>query len=155
MGILTRLRNKLKVVGGGQPQAPTRVKREPPPPPSHPQPDPEEEFGAASPRGDEDPLLFIERIVKENRLVLFMKGTPSAPQCGFSANAVGVLSGFDVDPYTFDVLSDPDVRESVKQYSSWPTIPQVYIDGNFVGGSDILMQLHESGELATLMAGAD
>jgi monothiol glutaredoxin len=80
-----------------------------------------------------------------------MKGTPGAPACGFSAGAAGILGSYGKPMFTFDVLSDGDVREGVKQYSNWPTIPQVFINGEFVGGADIIKQLHESGELRTML----
>ena len=94
----------------------------------------------------------IDELVKQNRIMLFMKGTKFFPQCGFSARAVGVLRHLDASFETFDVLGDMSVREGIKAYSSWPTIPQLYIDGEFVGGSDIMMELFESGELAKLVA---
>ncbi len=100
-----------------------------------------------------DPIQArIDELVKQNQIVLFMKGTKFFPQCGFSARAVGVLKHLDAKFETFDVLSDMGVREGIKAYSSWPTIPQLYIGGEFVGGSDIMMELFESGELAKLVA---
>jgi monothiol glutaredoxin len=94
----------------------------------------------------------IGEIVRGHRVVLFMKGSKVMPQCGFSARAVQVLSEHTNDFATVDVLKDPEVRQGIKEYSSWPTIPQCYVDGKFVGGSDILMELHQSGELAKLLA---
>ncbi len=95
---------------------------------------------------------FVDGMVKGNKLFLFMKGSPSSPQCGFSANAAGILQSYGVREIPhFDVLSDPDVRQGVKDYSDWPTIPQLYIGGEFVGGSDILTELHQSGELRGLL----
>lgn len=94
----------------------------------------------------------IDELVKQNRIMLFMKGTKFFPQCGFSARAVGVLRHLDASFETFDVLSDMSVREGIKAYSSWPTIPQLYIGGEFVGGSDIMMELFENGELAKMVA---
>ena len=79
-----------------------------------------------------------------------MKGSPEMPLCGFSANAAGILSSYGEFSH-FDVISDPDVRQGIKDYSTWPTLPQIYVQGEFVGGSDILAQLHNSGELATLI----
>ncbi|MEC7240585.1 MAG: Grx4 family monothiol glutaredoxin [Myxococcota bacterium] len=93
----------------------------------------------------------MAEVVKANPVTLFMKGSPKAPQCGFSASAAGILGSYGVPFHTVDVLIDPDVREQVKTFSSWPTLPQVYIGGEFVGGSDILGQLHESGELKGLI----
>jgi monothiol glutaredoxin len=94
----------------------------------------------------------IEGIVKGSDVVLFMKGNKFFPQCGFSARAVGILQQSGASFETVDVLSDPEIREGVKQYSSWPTIPQLYIRGEFVGGSDIMMELYENGELKKLLA---
>jgi len=85
-----------------------------------------------------------------------MKGTPSAPQCGFSRTSVQILGLQGVDPQkfaAFNVLEDPELRQGIKEFSDWPTIPQLYVDGEFVGGSDILVGLHQSGELATMLGG--
>jgi monothiol glutaredoxin len=90
----------------------------------------------------------IERAVSENPVVLYMKGSRLRPQCGFSARVVEILDGFLTDYLTVDVLADPALREGIKEYSSWPTIPQLYVRGEFVGGSDIVAALLESGELA-------
>lgn len=95
----------------------------------------------------------VEQIVKSNDVVLFMKGNKFFPQCGFSARAIGILQQAGTRFETVDVLADPDIRQGVKDYSSWPTIPQLYIRGEFVGGSDIMMELHESGELLKKLAG--
>jgi monothiol glutaredoxin len=89
----------------------------------------------------------IDSLVAENPVVLFMKGTRSAPQCGFSASVVGILDGLLPDYATCDVLADPEIRNGIKQYSSWPTIPQLYVRGEFIGGCDIVRELHASGEL--------
>lgn len=95
----------------------------------------------------------IDAIVKGHKVVLFMKGTPDFPQCGFSMRAVQILRAAGApDVFAVNVLDDFDVREGVKQYSSWPTIPQLFVNGEFVGGSDIAMQLFESGELQKLIA---
>src|SRR5262245_21944856 len=90
----------------------------------------------------------IQRSIDENPVVLYMKGTRREPQCGFSARVVAILDGMLADYVTIDVLADPAVREGIKEFSSWPTIPQLYVRGEFVGGSDIVAALHESGELA-------
>ena len=90
--------------------------------------------------------------IRSHKIVLFMKGNALFPQCGFSARALHLLQQHG-EVHTVDVLADPEVREGIKQYSNWPTIPQAYIHGKFVGGSDILMELHERGELADLVAG--
>ena len=96
-----------------------------------------------------DPALRarIDALLAANRVVLFMKGQPDAPQCGFSAKAVGVLGGLGVDYAHVDVLSDPEIRDGIKLYGDWPTIPQLYIGGELVGGSDIIEQMANSGEL--------
>lgn len=97
-----------------------------------------------------DPALLsrIETLLQSNRVVLFMKGAPEAPQCGFSAKAVGVLNALLPEGYAHvNVLADADIREGIKQYGNWPTIPQLYIDGELVGGSDIVEQMASSGEL--------
>ncbi len=100
-----------------------------------------------------DPALHsrIETLLQSNRVVLFMKGQPSMPQCGFSAKAVGALSALDIDYAHVNVLADQDIREGIKAYGDWPTIPQLYIDGELVGGSDIIEQMSNSGELAALL----
>jgi monothiol glutaredoxin len=100
-----------------------------------------------------DPALRsrIESLLQSNRVVLFMKGQPNMPQCGFSAKAVGALSTLGVDYAHVNVLADQDIREGIKAYGDWPTIPQLYIDGELVGGSDIIEQMSNSGELASLL----
>jgi monothiol glutaredoxin len=100
-----------------------------------------------------DPALRsrIESLLQSNRVVLFMKGQPTMPQCGFSAKAVGALSALGVDYAHVNVLADQDIREGIKAYGDWPTIPQLYIDGELVGGSDIIEQMSNSGELASLL----
>jgi monothiol glutaredoxin len=89
----------------------------------------------------------IKETVTNNRVVLFMKGTPQFPQCGFSSRAIQILEACGTEYETVNVLSDIDVREGIKRYSNWPTIPQVYINGEFVGGSDILLSMYQNGEL--------
>jgi monothiol glutaredoxin len=96
----------------------------------------------------------IADIVKANDVVLFMKGTALFPQCGFSSRAIAILDRLGVQYETVDVLQDPEVRQGIKAYSDWPTIPQLYVRGEFVGGSDIMMEMYESGELQQLV-GAD
>jgi monothiol glutaredoxin len=93
----------------------------------------------------------IERDVKNNRVFLYMKGTPAFPQCGFSQRVVQILRHYGVDFASANVLEDMSIREGIKEYSNWPTIPQLYVGGEFVGGCDILMELHERGELATVL----
>ncbi|MDI1475562.1 Grx4 family monothiol glutaredoxin [Polyangium sp. y55x31] len=94
----------------------------------------------------------IQEIIDQNRVVLFMKGTKSFPQCGFSQRAVQILKSAGAEFVDVNVLKDPDIRQGIKEFSNWPTIPQVYIDGKFVGGSDILLEMQASGELAQLLA---
>lgn len=89
----------------------------------------------------------IDNLVKENKIMVFMKGTKLMPQCGFSNNAVQILNSLGVPFETFDVLSDNEIRQGIKEYSNWPTIPQVYINGEFIGGSDILVQLYQEEKL--------
>ena len=98
----------------------------------------------------------IGEIVNGNDVVLFMKGTALFPQCGFSSRAVAILDHLGVPFETVDVLQDPEIRGGIKEYSDWPTIPQLYVKGEFVGGSDIMMEMFESGELKQLVgAGAE
>ena len=93
----------------------------------------------------------IDEIVKNNAVVLFMKGTPLFPQCGFSSRAVTILEHLETPFETVDVLQDPEIRQGIKEYSDWPTIPQLYVKGEFVGGSDIMMEMFKSGELQQLV----
>jgi monothiol glutaredoxin len=102
----------------------------------------------------DDVLNKIEETVKNNKVMLYMKGTPDFPQCGFSAHTVEILKSYGFPFATEDVLADPAVRDGSKRHSQWPTIPQVYIDGQFVGGCDILHELHERGELEPLLKSA-
>ncbi len=89
----------------------------------------------------------IQNIIDENDVLLFMKGTPVMPQCGFSAAVVGVLSHMGIKYNSVNVLEDPEIREGIKEFSDWPTIPQLYVKKEFVGGCDIIREMHESGEL--------
>jgi len=93
----------------------------------------------------------ITEIVSDSDVVLFMKGTPLFPQCGFSSRAVSILDHCGVSYASVDVLQDQDIRQGIKAYSDWPTIPQLYVKGEFVGGSDIMMEMFEAGELKQLM----
>ena len=93
----------------------------------------------------------IDEMVKNHRVFLFMKGEPDFPQCGFSMRAVSIVRALGVDFGSFDVLSDMEIRQGIKEYANWPTIPQLYIDGKFVGGSDIMMEMWEAGELEDLV----
>ena len=93
----------------------------------------------------------IDELVKNNDIVLFMKGTALFPQCGFSSRAVAILDHLGVPFETVDVLQDPEIRQGVKEYSDWPTVPQLYVKGEFVGGSDIMMEMFQAGELQQLL----
>lgn len=96
----------------------------------------------------------IDQLVKGHDIVLFMKGTASFPQCGFSGRAIQILKASGVETRgltTVNVLEDPEIRQGIKDYSQWPTIPQLYVKGEFVGGSDIMMEMYESGELQQLI----
>ena len=93
----------------------------------------------------------IDEIVKNHDTVLFMKGTALFPQCGFSSRAVAILDHLGVAFETVDVLQDPEIRQGIKDYSDWPTVPQLYVKGEFVGGSDIMMEMFEAGELQQLL----
>ena len=95
----------------------------------------------------------IEQLVTGNEVLLFMKGSPLFPQCGFSSRAISILDHLGVTYETVDVLQDQDIRDGIKAYSDWPTVPQLYVKGEFVGGSDIMMEMFESGELKQLVAG--
>lgn len=95
----------------------------------------------------------IKDQVSKNRIVLYMKGSPDFPQCGFSANVVGILRACGVeDFYSVNVLENPDIRQGIKQFANWPTIPQLYVNGEFVGGSDILAEMYQKGELQKMLS---
>ena len=105
---------------------------------------------------DQNTQQRIDDLVKQNEVVLFMKGNASFPMCGFSGRAIQILKACGVDTksiQTVNVLEDPEVRQGIKEYSSWPTIPQLYVKGEFIGGSDIMMEMYESGELQKVIAG--
>jgi len=93
----------------------------------------------------------IDKLLKDNKVLVFMKGSKLMPQCGFSNNVVQILNTLGVSYETIDVLADSDIRQGIKEYSNWPTIPQVYINGEFVGGSDILIELYQNGELEQMV----
>src|SRR5579864_7592757 len=101
-----------------------------------------------------DARIRIEDLVKNHKVMLFMKGTRQIPACGFSNAVVQILKKEAVAFETFNILSDPEVRQGLKEYSSWPTFPQLFIDGKFVGGCDIVTELHQSGELSTELSTA-
>ncbi len=100
----------------------------------------------------EDVNTFIDNTVKSHDVVLFMKGTPEQPRCGFSGLVVQVLDHLGVDYVGVDVLQDGDLREGIKTYSDWPTIPQLYVKGEFIGGADIVREMFQSGELKTALS---
>jgi len=101
----------------------------------------------------DDANARIDALVKGSPVVLFMKGSPLFPQCGFSSRATAILQHLGVEFESVDVLQDQGIRQGIKAYSDWPTIPQLYVNGEFVGGSDIMMEMYESGELAQLFEG--
>ncbi len=153
MGIRDRIKRKLPILGSGgntpvstdsgSSMRPAAEKAEAPvwtPPPT-----------PKSPRGDQPVQEYLKEFTSENPLVLFMKGNPGNPQCGFSARASAILQSYGHDLAHFDVFLDPEVRNGVKEFSEWPTLPQVYLGGEFLGGSDILQQMHDSGELRELI----
>ena len=102
----------------------------------------------------EDVRSRIESLVKGNKVMLFMKGTKQFPACGFSSTVVQILKKEGVAFQTCNILADGDLRQAVKEYSSWPTYPQLYVDGKFVGGCDIVTELHQSGELSKELSAA-
>ena len=93
----------------------------------------------------------IDQLVNANKIMVFMKGSKLMPQCGFSNNVVQILNSLGVPYETVDILADQDVRQGIKEYSNWPTIPQIYINGEFVGGSDLAIELYQSGELQQMV----
>ncbi len=102
----------------------------------------------------DDVRAKIDEKVKKNKIMLYMEGTPDSPQCGFSAHTVEILKSYGYPFATEDVLADQEIREGIKRYSNWPTIPQVFINGKFIGGCDIVHELHERGELKPLLEDA-
>jgi monothiol glutaredoxin len=93
----------------------------------------------------------IEKILSENKIVLFMKGSPQFPQCGFSARATAILNECGAKFHSVDVLQDPEIREGIKVYGNWPTVPQLYVNKELIGGSDIMMEMFEAGELQPVL----
>jgi len=147
MGIRKKIKKRLPIFGRKSPvsTSPSEPNRSSPPSWMEPEPEPQ------SPRGDVPVQEFLEKVIAENKVVLFMKGSPAQPQCGFSANAAGILASYGQPFKHVDVIIDFDVREGIKDFSQWPTLPQIYIDGEFVGGSDILSEMHQDGSLAELL----
>ena len=101
-----------------------------------------------------DTLSQIKEQIESNPILIYMKGSPNLPQCGFSARAVGLLKECGVEFAFVDVLASPDIRQTLPQYANWPTFPQLYVKGELIGGSDILIELHEKGELQALLQAA-
>jgi len=93
----------------------------------------------------------IEDNIKGNKIFLYMKGTPNEPQCGFSAQVVAVLKTYNIPFETFDIFQDEEIRQGIKEFSDWPTIPQLYVNGEFIGGCDIITELHNNNELAPVL----
>lgn len=93
----------------------------------------------------------LDNLIQQNKILVFMKGNKLMPQCGFSNNVVQILNALGVPFETVDVLADYEIRQGIKEYSNWPTIPQVYVNGQFVGGSDILIEMYQSGELQQMV----
>jgi len=93
----------------------------------------------------------IEALIKSSKIVLFMKGNVEMPQCGFSANSVAILKSLGVSFKTFNILNDPEIRQGIKEYSNWPTFPQLYINNQLIGGNDIITEMYQSGELQDLL----
>ncbi|MDP3727837.1 MAG: Grx4 family monothiol glutaredoxin [bacterium] len=100
---------------------------------------------------NEETKKQIEDMIKKNKIFIFMKGTPDAPECGFSMRTIEILKSYKVEFGYFNILEDEEIRQAVKEYSNWPTIPQVYINGRFIGGCDITEELHKSGKLKKLI----
>jgi len=99
----------------------------------------------------EDVAKKIESQIANNKVILYMKGSRDMPQCGFSARVVNILNSYGVDYESVDVLSDPEIRQGIKDYSNWPTIPQLYVNGQFIGGCDICVEMDQNGELGGLI----
>lgn len=93
----------------------------------------------------------IKKMVTDNKIILFMKGTAQAPQCGFSASVIHILNQYDVPYETINALSNPEIRQGIKTFSNWPTLPQLYVNGEFIGGCDIVTEMHENGEFKDII----
>ena len=100
---------------------------------------------------DDNVRQKIENDLKNNKVMLYMKGTPEAPQCGFSAQVVAILKEYDVPFKSFNILADESIRQGLKEYSNWPTFPQLYVNKELIGGCDIVTELHQNGELGKIL----
>jgi monothiol glutaredoxin len=148
MGIRSRIKSLLPIIGGDAPAPRPAATYNPPPRREPPAPEP-------PPRSADEVKADIDALVKAHPVVLFMKGSPNAPMCGFSAKVASILQGQGVLIESRDVLADPVLREAIKEYSDWPTLPQLYIGGEFVGGSDIVLEMDASGELEQALKAAN
>ncbi len=144
MGLRDKIKRRLPIIGGRSVPPPSAAAPRPRPPAADFTPEWEE---PASPRGEQPVAEFLKEFTTTNKIAIFMKGSPDAPKCGFSANAAGILATYGKPMAHFDVFLDPEVRSGIKEFSQWPTLPQIYVGGEFLGGSDILAQMHQSGEL--------
>ena len=154
MGIRKKIIKRLPIFGRGQAEAAQRASQPMSTESSTSQSAPVEPVAPKLPRGERTPVEYIEHMIQENPVVLFMKGSPEQPMCGFSANAVGILSGLGKPFAHVDVIADYEVREAVKTFSQWPTLPQIYIGSEFIGGSDILRQMSGDGSLKEMVESA-
>ncbi len=145
MGILRRIKNRLPIVGGSDEKRPAATYTPPPRKEAAPPPPPPPAMSA------EEVQAEIDAAVKANPVLIYMKGTPNAPQCGFSAAVVDIFQQLGVPFETRNVLADPAIRQGIKDYTDWPTIPQVFVGGEFIGGCDITVEMSENGELKTLV----
>ena len=150
MGIRKKIIKKLPIFGRGQATAMERATSVQTPSNTS-QPNPIEPPKPKHARGEMEPVEYIQKVLAENRVVLFMKGSPSQPLCGFSANAAGILASTGHDFAHVDVIADYEIREQIKQFSQWPTLPQIYVDQEFIGGSDILRQMSTDGSLKEML----
>ncbi len=143
MGILRRIKNRLPIVGGSDEKRPAATYTPPPRKEAAPPPPPPPAMSA------EEVQAEIDAAVKANPVLIYMKGTPNAPQCGFSAAVVDIFQQLGVPFETRNALATPETRQGIKDYSDWPTIPQIFLGGEFIGGCDIVREMHASGELKT------
>ena len=119
-------------------------------------PEPDQGFGRPISESDPsaDPKQRIQSMVDSSGIFLLIKGTPQRPQCGFSANTVAIIESLGIPYQTFDILSDESIRTAAKDFSAWPTFPQIYLEGEFIGGNDILMEMYDAGELQEIATGS-